>query len=139
MVVRVGHLKPQETLPFKVSRRGNADLSTALVQVNVPGNVAGRDDVYVRVDIQEVGFLSGNDIVGSLLVPLRELVDKGCIAGEKRLRTDLTDSQMSDDAGDGFDSGCERVDRGRGGRPVGLDDGKGGCAKIEIRWVGTFT
>ena len=35
----MGDLEPQETLPFKVSRRGNADLSGAPLQVQVDGEV----------------------------------------------------------------------------------------------------
>jgi len=39
-VVKVGSMDEQETAPFKVSRRGNADLSGAPVEVHVDGNVA---------------------------------------------------------------------------------------------------
>ena len=40
MIVTVADIDPQETPPFKVSRRGHADLSGAPVQVNIPGEVA---------------------------------------------------------------------------------------------------
>lgn len=39
----MGDMDPQETPPFKVSRRGNADMSGAPVQVNVPGEVANQE------------------------------------------------------------------------------------------------
>jgi hypothetical protein len=125
MVVRIAKLEPQETPPFKVSRRGNADLSTALVQINVPGDVAGRDDVMVLITLQEVGFLSGNDVVGSLVVPLKELMEQGCISGKKKLRKKL-----------------DQISSGRGG---GMEDEEedggdsGSSAKVEIRWIGNFT
>jgi hypothetical protein len=123
MVVRVGNLEPQETPPFKVSRRGNADLSTALVQINVAGHEGTDDDVMVRIDIQKVGFLSGNDVVGSFAVPLAELIDKGCISGEKKLK------KVSLSKGPSSRQWNARDD---------ISSEKESSAKVEIRWVGNF-
>jgi hypothetical protein len=153
MVVKVANLDPQETPPFKVSRRGNADLSTALVQVNVPGDVVARDNVMVRIDLQEVGFMSGNDIVGSLEVPLGALMEKGCIAGIKKLKQpgDFDNTRgRSGASGGGRYGGGERDNGGanRGGRfyndddednRESLDNKKGSWAKVEIRWIGNFS
>lgn len=146
-VVRVADLEPQETLPFKVSRRGRADLSNALVQVHVPGDVAGHDDVMVRIDLQEVGFLSGNDIAGSFMVSLRELMERKCLSGERQLR-EITESEFKNAGRSGGDGGGGggSDSRGSGGRHRGGSSRescgevkKRGCARFEIRWVGTFT
>ena len=64
----------------------------------------------VVVELREVGFLSGGDIVGTLRYSLHRLMDQGCILGEQA-------------AGAG-------MARGDGGRPATVE--------VEIRWVGTF-
>jgi len=132
----VADLEPKETPPFKVSRRGRADLSNALVQVNVPGDVAGKDDVMVRIDLQEVGFLSGNDIVGSFMISLKELMEKKCLSGERRLR-EISESEFKN-AGRSHGGDDGRY-HGRGSRESRNQVDKRGCARFEIRWVGTFT
>ena len=63
----------------------------------------------VVIELQEVGFMSGNDIVGTLRIPLREIMDRKCISGQRELYQDQ--------------------DQG---------NGKAGKAKVEIRWVGNF-
>lgn len=57
--------------------------------------------------------MSGGDIVGTLKIPLHELMDKRCISGQRQL-------EEGEGNGDG------------GG------NGGGGHAKFEIRWVGNF-
>ena len=116
MVLTVAHLPPVETPPFKVSRHGNADLTGAPLQVNVPGNIADQENAVVKIELQEVGFLSGNDIVGVFKIPLKELQEKECIQGERKLKSE--DEDDDDDE---------------------MGGGHAGKAKFEIRWVGTFT
>lgn len=138
-VVRVANLEPKETPPFKVSRHGRADLSNALVQVNVPGDVAGKDDVMVRIDLQEVGFLSGNDIVGSFMVSLKKLMEDKSLSGERQLRK-ITESEFKN-AGRSHhhDGGGGGRHRGGSRKEFHEEVDKRGCARFEISWVGTFT
>lgn len=119
-VVKVADMEPAESPSLKVTRRGNADLSGTPVQVDVEGHTVENDSNDIFIKLQEVGFMSGNDVVGVLRFNLRKLVDQRFISGKFQLQDpNKADIKFSDSMPN---SSVEES-----------------VANVDVKWVGTFS